>query len=163
MTPNTDEPRSRGTFVVVLDSEALSVLAAPRERGTSAKRAQAVLHAIAEHGGRVVVPAPVLAETNRSEARRTSVDRIVRRFAVVPTDARIATQAGRLLAACGLASEHAIDAFVVATAAAAGNSVILTVDDDLRVLANRSPSVRVSDIARPWSAPPRRRSPEASK
>lgn len=57
MPPQPDAP-----VLAVLDSEALAVLAFPRERGRAARRAQAVLVAVQRLGGRAWVPAPVIAE-----------------------------------------------------------------------------------------------------
>jgi predicted nucleic acid-binding protein len=131
----------------VLDSEALSVLADPKERGASARRAQAVLDAIERRGGTARVPAPVLAEVARTPARAAAVDRVLRRARVVPTDRRIAEHAGRLLERLSHDSCAAVDAFVVATATALGNAVILTGDpEDLRALAADRPEVVVQAL-----------------
>lgn len=122
--------------VAVLDAEALSVLASPKERGVALRRAQAVLEAIERRAGYAIVPAPVLAETSRTRARRAAVDRVLRRVQVVPTDRAIAETAGVLLEAAGMGSANAIDAFVVATAAQTPAAVVLTADaDDLGPLA----------------------------
>jgi predicted nucleic acid-binding protein len=119
----------------VLDSEALSALARPNERGITAKRAQAVLEAVERRGGVAHVPAPILAEVSRG-SRHPSVARVLAATVVVPTDRNIAERAGALLERHQLGSCHAVDAFVVATAAAIGNAVVLTTDpDDLRRLA----------------------------
>src|SRR5437867_1812223 len=75
--------------LVVLDSEALSALAAPKERGVAARRAQAVLEAVERRGGIARVPAPVLAEVSRGR-RRAGIDRVLRGARVVPTDRAIA-------------------------------------------------------------------------
>jgi predicted nucleic acid-binding protein len=122
--------------VAVLDAEALSALANPGERTTSARRAQAVLEAIERRGGTARVPAPVLAEVTRTPARAAATGRVLRRARVIPTDRAIAEHAGRMLERLRLDSRHAVDAFVVATAASLGNAVILTGDPaDLRSLA----------------------------
>lgn len=134
--------------VAVLDAEALSALANPGERGASARRARAVLEAIERRGGTARVPAPVLAEVARTPARSAAVGRVLRRARVVATDQAIAEHAGRLLEGLGLDSCHAVDAFVVATAAALTNAVILTGDpDDLRALAADVPAVVVRALA----------------
>jgi len=133
--------------VAVLDSEAVSALANPTERATSARRAQAVLEAIERRGGTARVPAPVLAEVARTPARAAAVGRILRSARVVPTDRAIAEGAGRLLEALRLDSDHAVDAFVVATAASMGNAVVLTGDpDDLRALAGRVEGVTIQAL-----------------
>ncbi len=125
--------------MAVLDAEALSALANPGERTTSARRAQAVLEAIERRGGTARVPAPVLAEVTRAPARAAATGRVLRRARVIPTDRAIAEHAGRMLERLRLDSCHAVDAvdaFVVATAASLGNAVILTGDPaDLRSLA----------------------------
>ena len=131
-------PRAEPRFgsVVVLDPEALSVLAAPKERGVSARRAQAVLVVIERRGGYAIVPAPVLAEASRTRARRDAVARVLRRFEVIATDRRIAETAALLLEGAGFDSSNAIDAFVVATAAVRHSAVVLTGDPaDLERLA----------------------------
>jgi len=119
--------------VAVLDAEALSVLANPSARRASAKRAQAVLEAVERRGGIARVPAPVLAEVSRTRARSAAIAQVLRHARVVPTDRAIAERAGLLLERLRLDSCHAVDAFVVATAATLGNAVILTGDpDDMR-------------------------------
>lgn len=130
----------------VLDSEALSVLARPKERGASMRRAQVVLEAIHRAGGVPTIPAPVLAEVVRGR-RAAAVDRVVRIGQVVPTDRPIAERAGQLLEGAGLGSAHAVDAFVVATAATVGPCVILTGDlEDLGRLAVDLPGVAVRSL-----------------
>lgn len=133
--------------VAVLDSEAVSVLASPKERGSASRRAQAVLQAIERRGGYAVVPAPVLAETSRTRARRAAVDRVLRRLQVVPTDRPIAEQAGALLEAAGMGSATAVDALVAATAAQTPAAVILTRDgDDLGRLSSSLTNVAVEGL-----------------
>ena len=130
---------------VVLDSEAVSSLAHPRERGASARRAQAVLVAAERRSALIRVPAAVLVEVFRGGPRDAAIDRIVNvPERVVATDARIARLAGRMLGRHDLDSRHAVDAIVVATAAALGASLILTGDpNDLDRLAVEHPQVVV--------------------
>ncbi|HUP76435.1 MAG TPA: PIN domain-containing protein [Acidimicrobiales bacterium] len=133
--------------VAVLDSEALSVLADPIARRTSAKRAQAVLEAIERRGGIARAPAPVLAEVSRTKARSAAIAQVLRHARVVPTDRDIAERAGLLLERLRLDSCHAVDAFVVATAAMLGNAVILTGDpDDMRRLVAHVSAVAVQPL-----------------
>ena len=133
--------------VAVLDAEALSALADPTERAASARRAQAVLEAVERRGGTARVPAPVLAEVARTPARSAAVGRVLRRARVVPTDRAIAEHAGRLLEHLHLDSCHAVDAFVVASAASCGHAVILTADPgDLTRLAAHVPAVAVQAL-----------------
>lgn len=133
--------------VAVLDAEALSVLAYPQERAASARRAQAVLEAIERRGGTARVPAPVLAEVSRTPGRAAAVGRVLRTARVVPADRPVSEHAGRLLGQLGLDSCHAIDAFIVATAASLGSAVILTGDPvDMASLAARIPTVAVQAL-----------------
>lgn len=123
------------------------MLASPKERGSASRRAQAVLQAIERRGGYAVVPAPVLAETSRTRARRAAVDRVLRRLQVVPTDRPIAEQAGALLEAAGMGSATAVDAFVAATAAQTPAAVILTGNgDDLGRLSSSLTNVAVEGL-----------------
>jgi predicted nucleic acid-binding protein len=132
--------------VLVLDAEALSALAHATVRAVAAQRARAILTVAHAHDALVRVPAPVLAEVCRGGARDAAVERVLdgRGIRVVDLTARIARHAGALLGAAKLDSRHAVDAFVVATAASFGSAMIATHDtDDLRRLAARLPSVRV--------------------
>lgn len=131
----------------VLDSEALAAVASPNERGAAARRAQAVLEAVERRGGRAVVAAPVLAEVSRGPRRRAAVDRVLSRLPVIPTDRAVAERAGTLLENHRLDSRHAVDAFVVATAAGLGHSVILTGDSlDLSTLAAEHLAVAIQQL-----------------
>jgi len=132
---------------VVLDAEALSVIASPAERGTARRRASAVLSVALAAGSRVIVPAPVLAEVGRDLRRRRAVDAAIARLPVIPTDRRIAQRAGLLLGEHGLDSETAVDAFVVATATDHRPAVILTGDPgDIGTLAAGLPNVSVHTL-----------------
>lgn len=144
--PRQAEPRL--SSVAVLDTAALSVLAQPRERAASARRAQAVLEAIERRGGYAALPAPVLAETSRTRSRRDATARVLRCLDVVPTDRRIAQVAGALLQAAALPSKEAIDAFVVATAAMHQSALVLTGDaNELERLAAVLPNVAIQHLA----------------
>ena len=132
--------------VLILDAEALSALAHYTRRGTALQRARAVLTLAYELHAPVRVPAPVLAEMCRGGARDAAVDRVLtgRGISVLDLTAAIARKAGALLASLHLDSCHAVDAFVVATAAALGSAVIATHDpDDIARLAAREPGLRV--------------------
>jgi predicted nucleic acid-binding protein len=133
---------------VVLDSEAVSTLAHPHERGVSARRAQAVLVAAERRSALIRIPAAVLVEVYRGGARDAAIDRVVNvAERAVATDARVARLAGRMLGRRKLDSRHAVDAIVVATAAILGASVILTGDpNDLRRLAVEHPHVVVVSL-----------------
>ena len=144
---NVPQAERHLSTVVVLDAEAVSVLASPKERGSAARRAQAVLEAIERRGGFAVVPAPVLAETSRTRARRDAVNRVLGKLEITPTDRRIAEIAGVLLAGAAFDSASAIDAFVVATAAVRQSAVVLTGDPgDLNMLAVSAPNVAIQSL-----------------
>ncbi|MBI4706172.1 MAG: PIN domain-containing protein [Deltaproteobacteria bacterium] len=131
---------------LILDAEALSALAHATSRAVSAQRARAILSVAHELGALVRVPAPVLAEVFRGGSRDAAVERVLggKGIRVVDLTARMARHAGALLGAAKLDSVHAIDAFVVATAAALGGGIIAAHDpDDLAQLADREPGVRV--------------------
>jgi predicted nucleic acid-binding protein len=130
---------------LVLDSEPLSALAAARERGVAARRAQAVLAEAARRNALVRIPAAVLTEVYRGTRRDAAVDRIVGRAnRVVALDHRIARLAGGLLGRHGLDSRHAVDASVIATAVRLGGAAVLTGDaGDLRPLARDHRNVAI--------------------
>ena len=134
--------------VVLLDAEALSVLAFPNERGASARRAQAVLAAAAMSGAPVRVSAATLVEAYRSKQREAGLNRVLNQgIEVLPVDAGTAKVASRLLANAGLASSSAIDAIVVATAIRLGSTMILTSDpDDLTLLAMDHRAVEIQAL-----------------
>ena len=133
---------------VVLDSEAVSVLASPEERGGSSRRAQAILVEAERRSALVRVPAAVLIELYTGGRRDAAIDRIVEQpDRVVAIDRSIARLAGGLLSRCRLDSRHAVDALVVATAVSLGPSVIVTGDkDDLSKLAAKHSHVLVIEL-----------------
>lgn len=134
---------------LILDSEALHALARARERPALALRARAVLAVAHEKRALVRVPAPVLAELCRGGARDAPVDHVLheRGIVVTPLTASIARRAGALLGRAKLTSAHAVDAFVVATAAELGPAIIATHDpDDMKRLAAGCRDVRVLPI-----------------
>jgi hypothetical protein len=115
---------------LILDSEALNALANPGERGALALRMRAVLQIARDHSAVVRVPAPVLAEVCRSPKLDAAVNRVLGMKGIVVAELteRIARRAGHLLARARLASDHAVDAFVVATALDFPDSLIATGD-----------------------------------
>lgn len=134
---------------LILDSEAVNALARPRERAALALRARAILTVAHEERALVRVPAPVLAEVCRGGARDAAIDHVLndRGIVVAPLTARIARRAGALLARNKLSSVHAIDAFVVATAAELGPSIVATHDlADIKRLSAGLRDVRVVSI-----------------
>ena len=134
--------------VVLLDAEALSVIAFPKERGSAARRAQAVLDAAAARSAPVRVSAATLTEAYRGRGRDAGVDRILNQgIEVLPVDRGTAKVAGRLLGSAGLDSCSAIDAIVVATAIRLGSTLILTSDpDDLSLLAVDHRAVEIQPL-----------------
>lgn len=135
--------------IVLLDAEALSVLAFPNERGTAARRAQAVLDAAAQRGAPVRASAATLVEAYRSKTREAGLNRVLNQgIEVLPVDAGTAKVASRLLANAQRDSSSAIDAIVVATAIRLGSTLILTSDpDDLSLLAMDHQSVEIQALA----------------
>lgn len=119
-------------MIVVLDNEAISVLARPESlRKRQVRRALAVAHRL---GREVVVPTLVLAESYRGSARVQSVDAMLARHTNAihtrDTDRTIARLVGGVLHAAGAGSEDIADAHLVAVAAEAGGGLILTGDPD---------------------------------
>ncbi len=107
-----------------------------------------MLEAIERRAGYAIVPAPILAETSRTRARRADADRVLQSVRVVSTGRVIAETAGVLLEATRMDSTNAIDAFVVATAAQLPVAVILTADvDDVASLAASLQHVEVQALA----------------
>jgi predicted nucleic acid-binding protein len=108
------------------------------------------VRAAANSGRAVVVPAAVLAEQYRGGRHDAPVDSCLRRYdgiRVVDTTRPLARAVGNLLARAGLASEHHVDATVVAAAIAYGGGVILTSDvDDLKKIAAGNINVVVEPV-----------------
>ena len=134
--------------VVVLDTEALSVLASPKERGTSARRAQAVLQAASIRKAPVRTSTAVLVEARRGRSRDAAVNRVLNQGVdALPVDCGTARVAARLLDSAGLDSDSAIDAIVVATAVRLGGALVLTSDpEDLGRLAMDHPNVKIQAL-----------------
>lgn len=131
---------------VILDSEALNALAHPRERPSLFLRARSIVALTHQTGGLIRVPAPVLAEVCRGPRHDAAVNHLLNTRAILVADLNrdIAQHAGQLLARLKLGSVHAVDAFVVATAAQFSASVIATGDPtDIRRLSAGNRSIRV--------------------
>ena len=93
--------------------------------------------------------APVLAEVCRSPKLDAAVNRVLGMKGIVVAELteRIARRAGHLLARARLASDHAVDAFVVATALDFPDSLIATGDvGDIERLAAGFKQVRTFRI-----------------
>lgn len=134
---------------LILDSEALNALANARDRGALADRAQAILTAAHEQRALVRVPVPVLAEVCRGPRFDAAIHRVLnaRGIRVIDLTRDLAQEAGALLERSRLSSAHAVDAFVVATAARFDKAVIATGDPkDMRRLSSQHSHVSVFAI-----------------
>lgn len=121
VTPRRRRPVSPGPRLV-LDSGGLIALSRddPRARAFLATRG----------GAEVIVPAVVVAETVRGNARDAAVNRILAAIGnVVSVDEALARSAGSLIGSTK-SEAGAVDALVVASSAAAGGGIILTSDVD---------------------------------
>jgi len=123
---------------LILDSEAVNALAHAGQRGVLAERARAILTVAHQNAALVRIPSVVLAEVCRGARYDSAINHLLvsRGIGVSDITRSIAQQAGHLLARAKLTSEHAIDAFVVATALQFASVVIATGDPrDIRRLA----------------------------
>ena len=135
--------------VLVLDSEAVSALARPRQDLQRHQRVHAAMRSAHTRNAPVRIPSAVLVELYRGRGLDEPIDAVLARgFAqVVTTGARMARIAGHLLADAGVGSEMAIDALVVATAIRLGGGIVATHDpDDFRLLAGRHSNVSILEI-----------------
>lgn len=114
---------------LILDSETVNALAYAKERAV-AERSRAILQVAHERRALVRVPAPVLADVCRGPRFDAAIERLLkdRGIGVCALTQSIAQRAGGLLAKVELTSEHAVDAFVVATALDVDGAVIATGD-----------------------------------
>lgn len=130
---------------VVLDSEALSLLA--RGRGSGFETVRAALEAARRLGRDVVVPAVILAELYRGPGLNQVVDGCLARESFVmvrDTDRDFARFVGGVLAAAGAGSADLADAHVVAATVECGGGVVLTGDDsDMRRLSSSYSNVDI--------------------
>ena len=124
---------------LVLDSEAVSVIARASKGDSRARPVLAALQAALELGNDVVVPAAVLAEQYRGGHHDHLVDACLARYSaieVVDTTRSLAKNVGNILARAGLGSAHHVDATVVAVAVREGGGLIMTSDPkDIETLA----------------------------
>ena len=131
---------------LILDAEAVNALAFKAERRVLAERASAVLRLAHERRALVRVPAPVLAEVCRGVRYDSVINHLLNNPGVHVSELTrvVAQRAGHLLARLKLSSAHAVDAFVVATAAQFDTAVIATGDaDDMRRLAAPFPKIGI--------------------
>jgi hypothetical protein len=135
---------------LILDAEALHALARPSARSVLTQRARAILALAREEHATIRVPAAVLAEVARDATLDAAVARLVgggHGIGVVDLTGPMARRAGLMLARAGLASAHAIDAFVAATALSLAPAVVVTSDPgDLTRLLAGTRDVRVFPI-----------------
>jgi predicted nucleic acid-binding protein len=134
---------------VILDSEAVHALAQPKQRAVLAARARDILRVAFEHRALIRVPAPVLAEVCRGPRFDAAIDHLLngRGVSVADLTRAIAQRAGALLSEAHLSSQHAVDAFVAATALSYESSIVMTGHPkDMRRLLARHPQVRVVGI-----------------
>jgi predicted nucleic acid-binding protein len=97
----------------------------------------------------IATSAALLAEVVRGRAADAAVFAGLRRTRVEVhrVDTRTAVRAGQLLGATRLGSEHAIDAFLVATGDVASGAIIATTDGrDLNRLAAHADQVTVATV-----------------
>ncbi|MGH2771730.1 MAG: hypothetical protein ACRDIU_01115 [Actinomycetota bacterium] len=124
---------------LILDAGAISALA------DFEPRARAALRVARERRMRVAAPAVTVAETTRGSGPKDArVNRVLARLDIPASDEARGRVAGGLLARPG-AGGKTIDALIVAEALSGpGGADILTADpEDMRLLADGHPSVRV--------------------
>jgi predicted nucleic acid-binding protein len=134
---------------LVLDSEALSALAARRPTEVT-RRVRALLAVALDRDADVVVPSTVLAELYRGNATDAAIDTVLARrgMRMITSGRRIVRIAGALRYRDRLDSCHVVDCIVVATAIRLGGGVIATENpSDMQQLARDHPNVVVQPIA----------------
>jgi predicted nucleic acid-binding protein len=134
---------------LILDSEAVNALARATERAVLAERARAILTVAYERRALIRVPSAVLAEVCRGARFDAAVNHLLNGHGIIVCELsrQIAQQAGEILHQRKLSSQHAIDAFVVATALTFEAAVIATGDPkDMRTLAAPYRQVRIVPI-----------------
>ena len=134
---------------LILDSEAVHSLARATERSVLAERARAILTVAYERRALVRVPAAVLAEVCRGPRFDGAVNRLLQGHGILVCDMGrdIAQQAGDILYRRKMSSQHAVDAFVVATALSFESAVIATGDPkDIQNMAAPYRQIRVLPI-----------------
>jgi len=133
--------------VLVLDAEAVSILARPR--GPRIRRVQAALEAARRLQREVVTPAVVLVELYRGPGQNQVVDACLSRetgLTVRSTDRSFARYVGSVLAAARADSSDMVDAHVAAAVEGGGGLVLTGDGDDLTRLAASYPNVHVERL-----------------
>ena len=134
---------------LILDSEAVHSLARATERSVLAERARAILAVAYQRRALVRVPAAVLAEVCRGPRFDAAVNQLLQGHGIVVCEMGrdIAQRAGDILYRRKLSSQHAVDAFVVATALSFESAVIATGDPkDIQNMAAPYRQIRVLPI-----------------
>jgi len=134
---------------LILDSEAVHSLARATERSVLAERARAILAVAYERRALVRIPAAVLVEVCRGPRFDAAVSHLLHGHGIAVCDMGrdIAQRAGEILYRRKLSSEHAVDAFVVATALSFESAVIATGDpQDIQNMAAPYRQIRVLPI-----------------
>lgn len=114
---------------VVLDSEAVSLLAINKPNDSTTERVKALLHRHLMGGSAVLVPANVIAETRRGRFA-AGADRVINAALVIDVDREIAVQAGSILETHERGSKDLADATVAATAILAKASEVLIITSE---------------------------------
>lgn len=137
-------------MTLVLDAEALSMVARSAPRAGPKSATVGALRAALLEDGEVLVPAAVLAELSRGREHDQLLDACLSRYpaiVVVDTDRALAREIGHVLARAGRGSADHVDASVVAVAALSGAAAIATADvDDISALAAGLRGVRVEAV-----------------
>ena len=114
---------------LVLDSEAVSLLAINKPNDATTKHLRALVDLHLAEGGSVLVPANVIAETRRGHYA-ARVDRVLNASLIVDVDRDVAVQAGTILEANRRGSEDLADATVAATAILTRSSKVTIVTSE---------------------------------
>jgi predicted nucleic acid-binding protein len=122
---------------LTLDTGALIALERRRVRVAT------LIQVVRADGGRVTVPSVVIAEWWRGQ--RGPAARILDAFDIDPIEARLARTAGEALARIG-GGVSAVDALVMASAAARGDRVLTSDVPDLDRLREAFPAVRLLGV-----------------
>jgi predicted nucleic acid-binding protein len=134
---------------LILDAEAINALARPNERGALYERALSILMIAGERRALIRVPAPVLAEVCRGARFDAAIDHLLNGKGILVQDLTrsIAQRAGALLARAKMSSQHAVDAFVAASALEFDAAVVATADSvDMQQLLAPHPQVEIFRI-----------------
>jgi predicted nucleic acid-binding protein len=135
--------------VLILDTQALSALARPRQSRGRHERVRAALRTAERRNEPVRVPSAVLVELYRGAGTDEAIDHVLGRgFArVVTTGVRIARIAGHLLAEAGRGAGWPSRRSSWRPPFASAGGLILTHDPaDIEMLATNHPNVRVVPV-----------------